>query len=37
MFVEFVIEGDVRWEKVVGDIVVEDEVVCEIEIDKIFV
>ncbi|XP_038865421.1 dihydrolipoyllysine-residue succinyltransferase component of 2-oxoglutarate dehydrogenase complex, mitochondrial-like isoform X1 [Salvelinus namaycush] len=33
-FAESVTEGDVRWEKVVGDSVKEDEVVCEIETDK---
>ncbi|XP_061602477.1 dihydrolipoyllysine-residue succinyltransferase component of 2-oxoglutarate dehydrogenase complex, mitochondrial-like [Cololabis saira] len=33
-FAESVTEGDVRWEKVVGDSVAEDEVVCEIETDK---
>jgi len=33
-FAESVQEGDVRWEKAVGDSVVEDEVVCEIETDK---
>lgn len=33
-FPESVTEGDVRWEKAVGDSVAEDEVVCEIETDK---
>ncbi|XP_005986639.1 dihydrolipoyllysine-residue succinyltransferase component of 2-oxoglutarate dehydrogenase complex, mitochondrial isoform X2 [Latimeria chalumnae] len=33
-FAESVTEGDVRWEKGVGDTVAEDEVVCEIETDK---
>lgn len=33
-FAESVTEGDVRWEKAVGDTVREDEVVCEIETDK---
>ncbi|XP_061099978.1 dihydrolipoyllysine-residue succinyltransferase component of 2-oxoglutarate dehydrogenase complex, mitochondrial-like [Conger conger] len=33
-FAESVSEGDVRWEKAVGDTVAEDEVVCEIETDK---
>ncbi|XP_041832245.1 dihydrolipoyllysine-residue succinyltransferase component of 2-oxoglutarate dehydrogenase complex, mitochondrial-like isoform X2 [Melanotaenia boesemani] len=33
-FAESVTEGDVRWEKAVGDLVTEDEVVCEIETDK---
>ncbi|KAL0969131.1 hypothetical protein UPYG_G00222960 [Umbra pygmaea] len=33
-FAESVTEGDVRWEKAVGDSVREDEVVCEIETDK---
>uniref|UniRef100_A0A671U2L3 Dihydrolipoyllysine-residue succinyltransferase component of 2-oxoglutarate dehydrogenase complex, mitochondrial n=1 Tax=Sparus aurata TaxID=8175 RepID=A0A671U2L3_SPAAU len=33
-FAESVTEGDVRWEKAVGDTVSEDEVVCEIETDK---
>lgn len=33
-FAESVSEGDVRWEKAVGDTVSEDEVVCEIETDK---
>uniref|UniRef100_UPI0037E7CF88 dihydrolipoyllysine-residue succinyltransferase component of 2-oxoglutarate dehydrogenase complex, mitochondrial-like isoform X1 n=1 Tax=Semicossyphus pulcher TaxID=241346 RepID=UPI0037E7CF88 len=33
-FAESVTEGDVRWEKAVGDSVNEDEVVCEIETDK---
>ncbi|CAN9507378.1 unnamed protein product [Ophioblennius macclurei] len=33
-FAESVSEGDVRWEKAVGDSVAEDEIVCEIETDK---
>ncbi|XP_024908492.1 dihydrolipoyllysine-residue succinyltransferase component of 2-oxoglutarate dehydrogenase complex, mitochondrial [Cynoglossus semilaevis] len=33
-FAESVTEGDVRWEKAVGDTVSEDELVCEIETDK---
>ncbi|XP_064847782.1 dihydrolipoyllysine-residue succinyltransferase component of 2-oxoglutarate dehydrogenase complex, mitochondrial-like isoform X2 [Oncorhynchus masou masou] len=33
-FSESITEGDVRWEKAVGDSVKEDEVVCEIETDK---
>ncbi|XP_042177327.1 dihydrolipoyllysine-residue succinyltransferase component of 2-oxoglutarate dehydrogenase complex, mitochondrial [Oncorhynchus tshawytscha] len=33
-FSESITEGDVRWEKAVGDTVKEDEVVCEIETDK---
>uniref|UniRef100_A0A8C7DQQ4 Dihydrolipoyllysine-residue succinyltransferase component of 2-oxoglutarate dehydrogenase complex, mitochondrial n=1 Tax=Oncorhynchus kisutch TaxID=8019 RepID=A0A8C7DQQ4_ONCKI len=33
-FAESVTEGDVRWEKAIGDSVKEDEVVCEIETDK---
>ncbi|KAL6096068.1 dlst [Pungitius sinensis] len=33
-FAESVSEGDVRWDKAVGDSVTEDEVVCEIETDK---
>lgn len=33
-FAESVTEGDVRWEKDVGDSVAIDEVVCEIETDK---
>ncbi|CAG0903276.1 unnamed protein product [Darwinula stevensoni] len=33
-FAESVSEGDVRWEKAVGDSVAEDEVICEIETDK---
>ncbi|XP_064601775.1 dihydrolipoyllysine-residue succinyltransferase component of 2-oxoglutarate dehydrogenase complex, mitochondrial-like [Liolophura sinensis] len=33
-FPESVSEGDVRWEKAVGDFVAEDEVVAEIETDK---
>ncbi|XP_067119825.1 dihydrolipoyllysine-residue succinyltransferase component of 2-oxoglutarate dehydrogenase complex, mitochondrial-like [Centruroides vittatus] len=27
-------EGDIRWEKAVGDTVAEDEIVCEVETDK---
>ena len=34
-FADSVSEGDVRWEKSVGDSVTEDEVVCEIETDKV--
>ncbi|CAB1339789.1 unnamed protein product [Coregonus sp. 'balchen'] len=34
-FSESITEGDVRWEKAVGDSVKEDEVVCEIETDKV--
>lgn len=33
-FPESVSEGDIRWEKAVGDQVSEDEIVCEIETDK---
>ncbi|XP_046829543.1 dihydrolipoyllysine-residue succinyltransferase component of 2-oxoglutarate dehydrogenase complex, mitochondrial [Vespa crabro] len=33
-FAESVSEGDVRWEKKVGDLVKEDDVLCEIETDK---
>ncbi|XP_069116903.1 dihydrolipoyllysine-residue succinyltransferase component of 2-oxoglutarate dehydrogenase complex, mitochondrial-like [Argopecten irradians] len=33
-FAESVTEGDVRWEKAVGDYVKEDDVICEIETDK---
>ncbi|XP_008396097.1 dihydrolipoyllysine-residue succinyltransferase component of 2-oxoglutarate dehydrogenase complex, mitochondrial-like [Poecilia reticulata] len=33
-FAESVTEGDVRWEKAVGDSVADDEVVCEVETDK---
>ncbi|XP_039283447.1 dihydrolipoyllysine-residue succinyltransferase component of 2-oxoglutarate dehydrogenase complex, mitochondrial [Nilaparvata lugens] len=33
-FAESVSEGDIRWTKAVGDAVIEDEVVCEIETDK---
>ncbi|XP_027895286.1 dihydrolipoyllysine-residue succinyltransferase component of 2-oxoglutarate dehydrogenase complex, mitochondrial-like [Xiphophorus couchianus] len=33
-FAESVTEGDVKWEKAVGDSVTEDEVVCEVETDK---
>jgi 2-oxoglutarate dehydrogenase E2 component (dihydrolipoamide succinyltransferase) len=33
-FAESVSEGDVKWERAVGDFVKEDEVVCEIETDK---
>jgi len=35
-FADSISEGDVRWEKNVGDSVVEDEVVAEIETDKVF-
>lgn len=34
-FAESVSEGDVRWEKKVGDQVKEDDVLCEIETDKV--
>ena len=33
-FADSISEGDVKWEKAVGDFVKEDEVVCEIETDK---
>lgn len=33
-FAESITEGDLRWEKAVGDSVSEDEVICEIETDK---
>jgi len=33
-FADSISEGDVRWEKAVGDSVNEDEVICEIETDK---
>merc|ERR1711971_541485 len=33
-FADSISEGDVRWEKAVGDSVVEDDVLCEIETDK---
>ncbi|XP_038143398.1 dihydrolipoyllysine-residue succinyltransferase component of 2-oxoglutarate dehydrogenase complex, mitochondrial-like isoform X2 [Cyprinodon tularosa] len=33
-FAESITEGDVRWEKAVGDLVAQDEVVCEVETDK---
>lgn len=33
-FAESITEGDLRWEKAVGDSVTEDEVLCEIETDK---
>ncbi|KAL5008459.1 hypothetical protein ScPMuIL_014040 [Solemya velum] len=33
-FAESITEGDVRWERAVGDYVKEDDVVCEIETDK---
>nr|XP_050860923.1 dihydrolipoyllysine-residue succinyltransferase component of 2-oxoglutarate dehydrogenase complex, mitochondrial [Vespula vulgaris] len=33
-FAESVSEGDVRWEKKIGDLVKEDDVLCEIETDK---
>jgi 2-oxoglutarate dehydrogenase E2 component (dihydrolipoamide succinyltransferase) len=33
-FADSISEGDIRWEKKVGDHVAEDEVVCEIETDK---
>lgn len=34
-FAESVSEGDVRWEKKIGDLVKEDDVLCEIETDKV--
>ena len=33
-FADSISEGDVRWEKQVGDTVAEDDVICEIETDK---
>lgn len=33
-FAESITEGDLRWEKAVGDTVNEDDVICEIETDK---
>jgi len=33
-FADSISEGDIRWEKAVGDSVSEDEVICEIETDK---
>jgi len=33
-FAESITEGDLRWEKAVGDSVAEDEVICEVETDK---
>jgi len=33
-FADSISEGDIRWEKAVGDSVTEDEVLCEIETDK---
>merc|ERR1712032_1743974 len=33
-FADSISEGDIRWEKAVGDSVSEDEVLCEIETDK---
>merc|ERR1719334_731888 len=33
-FADSISEGDVRWEKQVGDSVAEDDVLCEIETDK---
>lgn len=33
-FADSISEGDIRWEKAVGDTVSEDEVLCEIETDK---
>lgn len=33
-FADSISEGDVRWEKQVGDSVAEDDVICEIETDK---
>lgn len=35
-FAESVSEGDVRWEKKIGDQVKEDDVLCEIETDKVY-
>lgn len=34
-FAESITEGDVRWDKKVGDQVKADEVICEIETDKV--
>lgn len=34
-FAESVSEGDVRWDKKIGDLVKEDDVLCEIETDKV--
>ncbi|XP_020909407.2 dihydrolipoyllysine-residue succinyltransferase component of 2-oxoglutarate dehydrogenase complex, mitochondrial [Exaiptasia diaphana] len=36
-FAESVTEGDIRWDKAVGDAVAEDEVVGEIETDKVWI
>merc|ERR1711892_1023257 len=33
-FADSISEGDIRWEKAVGDTVEVDEVICEIETDK---
>jgi len=33
-FADSISEGDIRWEKAVGDSVAEDETICEIETDK---
>jgi len=33
-FADSISEGDIRWEKAVGDSVSEDEIICEIETDK---
>merc|ERR1712106_124135 len=33
-FADSISEGDIRWEKAVGDTVAEDEVICKIETDR---